>query len=49
MMLKRCLDLLEDLVYEAEGLEECLDPAEYVISSEIVRRANQILIDSMEG
>jgi|GEM_PF-5687924 len=42
-MLERCLDLLEDLVYEAVGVEECFNPAEYEISAEIVQRANQIL------
>lgn len=44
-MLERCLDLLEDLVYEAVGVEECFNPAEYEISAEIVQRANQILAD----
>lgn len=47
-ILERCLDLLEDLVYEAVGTEECFNPAEYEISAEIVQRANRILADSEE-
>ena len=42
-LLEMCLDLLEDLVYEAVGVEECFNPAEYEIPAEIVLRANQIL------
>lgn len=47
-ILTRCLDLLEDLVVEAVGVEYCLNPSEYVISAEIVQKANQILADSSD-
>ena len=47
-ILTRCLDLLEDLVVDVVGVEYCLNPSEYVISAEIVQKANQILADSSD-
>ena len=47
-ILERCLNLLEDLTYEAVGTEEGLNPSEYEVPAEIVERANQILADSEE-
>lgn len=43
--LEKCLCLLEDLVYDASGMEEAFNPSEYAIPAEIVQRANQILTD----
>jgi len=47
-MLERCLDLLEEMVDDAMATEEVFNPAEYVISAEIVHKANQILADFEE-